>query len=300
MLYKHSGRFSFFGLIVAAAVGFGAAVVMAYLYGWGIIHIPEVKLAVAATIAFGCLVGAAAGYGLVWGKVRNGALAAGFSGGASILALYLSWAVWVAKTLGSQQVAEINWLDLAAQPSALWSLICKINQYGTWSLSSGTSTNGGILWIIWFLEAVIVIVGGVLVGRGVVESHPFCEACEAWCRSRAKILLAAPPSTPQLKMELQANNFSTLEKLGPANMGANHLIIEMDSCERCRQFQTMNLTQATLERTKKGKVSVHHQTLLRHLLLGVGHADVIRRVSDKVAQNSATVPKANAASVGKR
>lgn len=300
MLYKHSGRFSFFGLIVPAAVGFGAAVVLAFLYGWGIIHIPEVKLAVAATIAFGCLVGAAAGYGLVWGKVRNGALAAGFGGGVSILALYLSWAVWVAKTLGSQQVANVNWLDLAAQPSALWSVICKINQYGTWSLSSGTTTNGGILWIIWILEAVIVIVAGVMVGQAVVDSHPFCEACEAWCRRGAKILLAAPPSVPQLTLELQANNFNTLEKLGPANVGTNHLIVEMDSCERCRQFHIMNLTYATLQRTKKGKVSVHHQTILRQLLLGAGHAEVIRRISDKVTQTSAAVPKANAAGVGKR
>ena len=46
MYYKHSGRFSLGGLLVAAAVGCAGSLVLAYVYAWGIILIPEVHLAV--------------------------------------------------------------------------------------------------------------------------------------------------------------------------------------------------------------------------------------------------------------
>jgi hypothetical protein len=299
MYYKHSGRFSLGGLITAAFVGVGAALVAGWAYGRGIPYIPEVKLAALATVAFGCLVGAAAGYGLVWGKVRNEPLSIGFAGAVSVLALYLSWAVWVAATLDSQHVQRVSWVDLAAQPVALWNVICMINQYGTWGLSGESATNGLLLWIIWVLEAVTVIGCGVFVGKGVLNQHPFCETCEAWCGRGVKAFRAAPPDAAQLKLQLEANDFRALETLGPANKAAEHLIVEMDACEHCRQFHTVTITRVTVQRTKKGKVTFHHRTLLRQLLIGAGHAEVIRGISDKAALNSAAVPKVKAAGTGK-
>ena len=71
MYYQHSGRLSIGGLLIAVVTGVLASLLLAYAYARGIILIGEAHFAAFATIAFGALVGVVAGYGLVWGKVRN-------------------------------------------------------------------------------------------------------------------------------------------------------------------------------------------------------------------------------------
>src|SRR5205085_4518136 len=135
-----SGRFSLGGLLLAAAVGCAVSLVLAYVYAWGLPLIPEVHLAGLATVAFGALAGVSIGYGQIWGKVRNGRVGIALAAVISTLALYVSWAAWVPFVLDSQHVEHhISWINLAQHPTALWNLICTINQYGTWSTnSSGT------------------------------------------------------------------------------------------------------------------------------------------------------------------
>jgi hypothetical protein len=145
MYYKHSGRFGIDGLLMASATGISASFVLAYAYGRGIISITEVHFAFFATIAFGGLMGAATGYGLIWGKVRNNVAGHALTATISTLGWYLSWAVWVKFTLGED--IDAGWMNLAQHPSALWKLVCLINEHGTWSSSSsGSATNGLELW----------------------------------------------------------------------------------------------------------------------------------------------------------
>ena len=301
MYYKHSGRFTPVGLVTAGLAGCIAATILAYAYGRGIILIPEVKLAAIAAIAFGCLVGAATGYGLIWGRVRNNLLGSLLSGCVSALALYISWAVWVASTLESHHVAkDVSWIALAQHPVALWNLVCDINQYGTWSFSDGPTTAGGILWIIWFLEAVCVIGGGAFVGSAVMQAHAFCESCGTWCKSGAKFILAVPQNVAQLKMQLEANDLHSVETLGPSAKGTDHLDVELDSCPQCRQFHTMSVVHTMIRRSKSGKPTVRNHTIVKHLLLGPGHAETLRHISEKVSQAvKMAPPKANAAAAGR-
>ncbi len=301
MYYKHSGRFTVGGLVVGGFVGCVSALVLAYAYGLGIIYIPEVKLAAIAAIAFGCLVGAAAGYGLVWGKIRNDRVASLFSAAVSALALYLSWSVWVASTLKSQRVQDVSWIALAQHPRALWNLVCLINQYGTWGLSSGSATSGWALWVIWFLEAVCVIGCGAFVGLAVLQAHAFCESCGTWCKRGAKFMLAPPPDVAQFKLQLEANDLRSLESLGPGAKGTDHLDIELDSCPQCRQFHTMSITHTIIRRSKTGKATVTNHSLVKHMLLDGGHAESLRQLSEKLSQaNQMAASLTKSAAAGKR
>jgi len=302
MYYKHSGRFSLGGLVIAGFVGCVAAVILAYAYGRGIIYIPEVKLAAFAAIAFGCLVGVATGYGLVWGKIRNDRVGSLFSAGVSALALYLSWTVWVASTLESQHVQNLSWIALAERPGALWNVVCMINQYGTWGMSSGSTTTGWALWIIWFLEAVCVIGGGAFVGLAVLRAHVFCESCGNWCKRGAKLMLAPPsPDVAQLKLQLEANDLHSLESLGPGTKGTDHLDVALDSCPQCRQFHTMTVVHTMIQRSKAGKPTVTNHTIVKHLLIGPGHAEILRQLSEKVSPAAKIAPsKVNMAAAGKK
>jgi hypothetical protein len=300
MYYKHSGRFTLGGLIVSMVTGCAGALLLAYVYARGIILIPEAHLAAFATIAFGGLIGVAAGYGLVWGKVRNEPVGLAVTGTVSALALYVSWAMWVPFILDSHQVKHISWTKLAQHPGALWKLMCFINQYGTWGLSGGEATKGLALWGIWVLEAVSVIGMGLFAGFAVLNHRPFCEACGRWCARGAKLVLAAPPNVAQLKLQLEANDLRPLENLGPGNKATDHLVVALDSCEQCRQFHTMSLTYVMVRRSKTGKVTVNNKIIVQHLQVGAGQADVVRLLSEKVAQATNTTPKVNSAAAGKR
>src|SRR5258708_14269915 len=287
MYYQHSGRFTLGGLLVAAVVGCAGSLILAYVYAWGIPLIPEVHLAFIATVAFGGLAGVSIGYGQVWGKVRNGTVGVALAAAISALALYASWAAWVPVVLDSQHVEHISWIKLAQHPTALWNLICMINQYGTWSTSSsGSATNGWALWGIWFLEAVSVIGMAIVAEIGVLNHRPFCESCERWCTRGAKMLLAAPPDVAQLKLQLEANDFKALENLGAGNKAASHLIVVLDNCEQCRQFYSMSLTHVLIGRTKLGKPTVNNDTIVKHLLIDAGKAETLRQLSEKVVQSA--------------
>src|SRR6476620_11755066 len=132
MYYKHSGRFSLGGLAVGLVVGVAASLLLAYAYARGIILIDEMHFACFATLAFGALIGAAAGYGLVLGKIRNDRVMYAVAGVASCLGLYVSWAVWVDEILRSGHIKTHGWTAFAGSPTSLWHLIRLINHYGTW------------------------------------------------------------------------------------------------------------------------------------------------------------------------
>jgi len=300
MYYKHSGRFTLGGLIVAMVTGCGGSLILASVYAHGIILIPEARLAVLATIAFGALIGVASGYGLVWGRVRNDSVGLAVTGTISPLALYLSWAMWVPAILDSQHVRHIDWTTLAQRPGALWDLVCMINRYGTWGLSSGEATKGLALWAIWFLEAALVIGMALFAGIGVLNHRPFCEACGRWCKRGANLILAPPQDVAQLKLQLEATDFRPLENLGPGNKCTDHLLVALDSCEQCREFHTMSLTHVTIRRSKMGKPTVSNKMIVQHLLVGPGQADVVRLLSEKMARATNATPKVNAAAAGKR
>ena len=301
MYYKHSGRFGLGGLVVGLVTGGAGALILAYVYARGIILIPEAKLAAIATLAFGGLIGVAAGYGLVWGKVRNEPVALAVTGTISALALYVSWAMWVPLILESQHLRSISWMKLAQHPSTLWNLMCLINQYGTWGLSSGSATNGWALWGIWILEAVFVIGMALFAGFAVLNHHPFCETCERWCTRGAKLVLAALPDMAQLRLQLEANDPRAIENLGPGNKAADHLLVVLDSCEQCRQFHTMSLTHVMIRKSKTGKPTISNKVIVQHLRIGAGQAETLRQLSEKVIQTAKIdPPKANAAAAGKK
>ncbi len=297
MYYKLSGNFSPIGLLVAAATGVVAALLLGFFYSRGLVLITDERMAVVATIAFGALLGVAVGYGLVWGKVRNQTAGAALTSAISAFALYVSWAVWVSITLETQQIGTISWTKLATRPGMLWGLICAINQDGTWSLGHDAVTKGTTLWAVWIVEAAMVIGVAVGIQIAILGLHAFCERCERWCTRGAKIALGLPQNLTQLKLQLEANDLRCLESLGPANAKADHLVAELDSCSQCRQLDTLSLTLTTIRKDKLGRISMRKNKVLEHLLIAPASAQLLRQLSEKTAMAAKLV---KAAAAGKK
>ena len=301
MYYKHSGRFSIGSLAIALCAGCAGALVLGYVYGRGTTYIDDERFAFLATIAFGALIGLAAGYGSVLGKVRNQAVNLWVLGATSVAALYVSWAAWVVAVFEHNRSETVGWLEFAQNPHLLWRAICFINQYGTWSLGKGDATKGAALWTIWICEAAIIIAIAMSVGYEVLRHYAFCERCESWCRRGAKFILSAPQNTGLLKRELEANDWRSLESLTSGNKNASHLEVYLNSCEQCRQLHTLSLTYVSVTRDKLRRVKVARTKIVQHLLIGLAQAENLKQLSIKVEQSSKLAPpKAWSATAGKK
>lgn len=302
MYYQHSGRFTFGGVLVGLAVGAAGAFVSAYAYSFGLIHIPEAHLAAFATVAFGALAGAGAGFGLIWGHVRSKTAALLVGAISSILALYLSWAMWIEAVLERDGDKGISWTKLAQHPRGIWFMMKLINRFGTWTFdNSKTPTTGWELWIVWAIEAALVVGIGIAVTIFVQRRHAYCETCGHWCRRSAQLFLAPSSDINQLKMQIEAKNVQALEALGLGSKTGDHVHVALESCNTCGQFHTLSVGQVTVRKKKFGQPQVESRKLVRQMIVGAGEAQAIRQLSEKlVLAPRAAAGKARGAAAGQK
>jgi len=299
MYYQHSGRYSLGGLLLGLATGCFFGFILAWAYGVGIILVPEVHLAAFATLTFGGLIGLATGGGLMWGHVRNNKATIAIAAIAATLSLYLSWAAWIQSIFLRTGHKRVSWLALVKHPAAVWYLMKWINHYGTWTIDNGQPTKGWALWLVWGLEAALVIGISAAAAYALLLHSPFCETCSQWCRQNVRVLLAPLENPQQLKLQLESKDLRSLEALGPGPKTADHLAVTSYSCDRCSQFHTLSVSQTTFHKRKFGQARVSSANIVQHLIVGPGEAQALRQISERVAQASKLKPeKARGAAAG--
>jgi hypothetical protein len=282
-------------------MGCAGALALAFAYGRGSILIEDERFAFLATAAFGGLMGVCTGYGLVWGKVRNQTANLIVQAVVSISGLYVSWAVWVVDIFRKYNVAISDWMEVAAHPASLWRAVCYINQYGTWHLGKDEAMKGSALGAVWVVEAATVVGLAMSIGYEILRHHAFCERCESWCRRRAKIILSAPQNATLLKRQLEGNDWHSLESLTAGNKSASHLEVVLDSCEQCRQLNTMSLTYTSVTRDRLRRMRMANTKIVHHLLIDPAQAENLKQISTRVSQAAMmAAPKASVATSGKR
>lgn len=289
--YRHSGRFTLLGVIVALLAGCIVGILVGYLYAWGIPRIPEAKLACIATMAFGAGVGAATAMVMIGLKVRNTKVAALTGLGSATVAWYCSWAFWVANVLHQFVHKEVSSFLLMQRPGVLWILAKMINQNGTWGMSENSPTNGTELWIIWFLEAVVVLGLAAVTSAGLVNRKPFCESCNRWCSAAEKLCLSPVEDVRQFKQQLEVHDLSFLAKLAAGSVKATHLQAQLYSCPGCGELNTLTVKQIFIQPRKFGSPAVKEVMLADKLLVSRQEADGFREAARRLNQ----APKAKAA-----
>jgi hypothetical protein len=134
----------------------------------------------------------------------------------------------------------------------------------------------------------------------ILNKHPFCESCGTWGVRGAKMALGAPQDVAQLKMQLEANNWSALENLGPSRKTGDHLIVALDSCERCRRFHTMSVTHVMIGQRKFGGPVMQKKQIVDHLVIGPTQVDTIRKLADKMKEALDIGARAKVMAAGKK
>ena len=261
--YRHSGKAPITGLILIGLAGFIAVPILGLIYGVLIRVIPFIYinafLVIGYTFAVGFILSNAAKYG----KVRNMylvGLAAFFFG---VLADYVGWVAWLATIVG-----DPFFLVEFFFPWDILYFITVIAEEGAWTLS-GTTPTGMFLYIVWLIEACIVIGGSVYVTLDALAKVPFCEESNAWAEKRTQIGTFTPLANPaQFKQAVSQGNFSAFNELKLSPDNERHFTsLEVYECEHCRNFHVLNVDDVTITINRKGKAEFKTKKVLSNLLL---------------------------------
>ena len=258
MPYKHSGRFTPIGLAIGIGAALVAAVPLGWLYTWLMMVTTYIKLRAIEAIAFGALVGVAAGYGLVAGKVRNNAIALGVGALGGTFAHYVGWAAFIQQMFAQAQ-KSVSALEVALNPAQMWRIVLVFNQYGTYAEEHSDPTTGVMLWIVWAAEALTVITMATVVAYAITDKAPFCETCDRWAKPEKPQFFQMTVGRDQFKAMVLDGKFDEIAKVPRATVKNPHFRIELHRCPGCNNLNTVSVA---VGGTKQGAGSLLPKTLL--------------------------------------
>jgi hypothetical protein len=296
--YQPSGKISPLSL-VALPLLVPCAVAAAWLYVFLLDLIPLVYLELFIVFGFAGAIGVLVTGVMRATKCRNPAvaIAAGLIVAASGLAAshyfaYTSLHYQAAKQLGHalpRMLTVSQYIKL--RTDAGWTI-----GHGVSSTGSGLQINGFMVWVVWALEAVIIMGGGVA-GAKAVLGVPFCEACGQWAnRMEAQVRVERP--TPE-SIEQVKNGTTVVELLDVTSGGTarQELVYNLLGCPKCRELPTLTVRfKETV--TRKNKDSTITRTLHRNVLLTETEAQTVREMdTEGIAAGVAGTEAAAAAAV---
>jgi hypothetical protein len=289
LYYRHSGRFSVPGVLLALLVSCAAAVVLGTVYAYVDLYNPCISvLNFLATAAFGAGIGWVTGKMLQVARVRNNVVTALLASFVALFALYVGWVVWVCAVL--QRAAESGsfqpptLLELILNPRGLIDIIRNLNEVGVWTQGSRYASShdtprtvkGIELTVIWLVEAVGVVGLAILVAINLASSVPYCERCGRWCQTLASAFNCAPGDPLELRRSLETKDFSYLRLLGGPRAGEGRWwTLDLYLCGGCNGMYAVTAREVRVTIDKKGRENKQTKTLVNKLLLSEEEAKAL-------------------------
>lgn len=263
-VYTHSGKLGF-GLVVvpigALVSSLGLSIVYAYIDVYTPI-VAHVTLFFIVVFVFPCAVG--------WSVSILGYVARCRSSGflhlaglfAGLLALYGSWAAFEYALLSSDSEGlDVSLLTVLLSPGAVWEVAKAINQEGWYSIAEMTP-KGAVLWVVWAIEAVIIVGLSTLLAGIAIDRKVFCEECTRWCTiTTDAVLLGAPEDTSQLA-DLRLDNLDALVSLDTVPESHSPQIrLDTWQCTKCNNTGAVQAKLWVVTTDQEGERQYQSETL---------------------------------------
>jgi hypothetical protein len=283
LYYKPSGDVTMVGMFGGLAGGLLVGAVLAFVYTYIIFYVPFIYLNFLCTLGLSAGLGLAVGAIMRWGKVRNPALGAAFASLVALAALYVSWAVWLSVLLTTDE-EKLSALSVLQHPLGMWEMIVRLNEVGAWKMYNSAVT-GLALWVVWLIEALVILIGVPLMAAGTLSADPFCESCQSWCTMDKGLLLINDAEASELKRRTEAKDFDYFKSVGSKRHDAvKWYRLDLHQCPQCGTTSTLTLHHEQLNVDAKGNANVKSSAVMNMLLLSAGDVNNLRRVSQEVTQ----------------
>jgi hypothetical protein len=275
--YRHSGKFSMLGIVLASCVGCVSAIVLGVVYSFAIVYIPFVYLNFLITCIFGFVLGGIIGWCARIGKIRDNFIVTAYSFVMSCIGLYFAW--------GADLIARLGF-DLgfhSFEPTVIYKYIVWFYENGTWGIGHGVGNQGQVnnitgifLLIIWLAEAGLVI--GITIGtaRKILSSRPFCEYCNQWTGIEKGVRKLSLQGADEALKRLLTGDLTSLGDFTRSVGEAAYLQLDLAACSTCSQSNFLTLQTIQHEVDKEGKTTVNKKTILQHLILEPHEVPMVR------------------------
>ena len=252
------GALTFLGLGALAALGLGAA------YAYLSFYIPLVYVNLIIAGGFGFALGWVAAKIAKMAKVRNASVLLGGGFLIGLLGLYFAWVFWI------HAFSEFSMLSF--NPGDIFNIMQLLGITGVWEIFGSTPT-GGMLYLIWALEAIIIIGVCVVVTKAFFTRQPYCEDCNTWTEEMVISDRIEPIAEPKAFIQrLEAKDFTALTSL--ERVAADFPVrtkVEISDCPDCNgnAYLTVELVKVTVD--DEGKTSTNLIPLVENLK--ISHSD---------------------------
>ena len=194
LYYKPSGKIPVKGIFISLITAFILTVMLSIVYialQW---FIPFIYLNFFIAVGLGLGVGGSVFIAIGLGKIRNTKydhLLAGISG---LLAWYSQWTLFVSlmyeaegSTGGGMWVRSsfnlTGFWRVFTHPDILFQAMLNLNNAGTFTLKHNT-VSGTLLWVVWAIEALIIIAVPIVFSISGRATTPFSEQNDQWMTGR--------------------------------------------------------------------------------------------------------------------
>lgn len=261
LYYKESGNISPISILAIIVSAIATAAVLGAVYGYATFLIPFIYLNVIITVFFGVAMGFVVNKVAYFTKSRNSGRVAMLGLLAGILAEYFGWVFWI-HALTEQLVLSFN-------PLALFSIISSVAEEGAWSIFGGYTPTGFALYLIWAIEAGIIIIVSWLSTVGSTSSKPFCEDCGTWAEEKVLTSRLEPILNIEDFVEkIENKDFAVLTSLSNVkHIDPIKTAVKVLNCPSCDKAHYLKVDIIIEKVNDKGEKSEETKTIVENLII---------------------------------
>lgn len=236
------------GLLFGGATAILGGILYQLLVTW----IPFIYVNIILTLGFGALIGVLTGMGLKRGQLRNNVIAALLCTVIGAGAVGFTHIAGYEKTLRSV-ASETGTPTSELREKLSFQQYIELKAKLGWKIgkvtSSGSSMNGGFVYFVWGVEALIII--GLSIGLGIgMVSDPYCETCKEWTTEHK--LPERQGSSGSVKADADSGKLDPIVQR--KDEGSDLLAYTVHACPKCKDSAYLTVDKVTLKQKKKGEI----------------------------------------------
>lgn len=140
-----------------------------------------------------------------------------------------------------------------------------------------------MLWLLWGLEAVIIVGGSTLLATAEIASGVFCEDCNQWCDQIPDASRFDLPEEQDTLQELRPDNLKPIAGLNPADPSATvYLQFDMWKCSKCNSTGALQVKLCEVVPDENGAPKENTSDLTEIWTVSPGNLDAIREFESAV------------------
>ena len=248
-LSGNPGNIFFIGLLIGPALVLALSIVYAYID----VYNPFIYLTL--IVFAGMLLGLVMIQKLVvkLSKCRSERSSLIYGSAVGLFAVYACWVAFLfVLTRRFNESYSLGYLQLLTNPALVWESMGYLNDVG-WFTIFKVRVSGGVLWVIWFIEALGILGAGILGGLGVMHEEVFCEDCNGWADDIDFNLRLAITDKEAVKSMIENNINGLLELPAATDLQSEHIRVNIHHCAGCNKTKTLDVDLLSYTTNDKGE-----------------------------------------------